>query len=221
MSYQLFGYDYFTFDSTGTNSAIWRTTMGTGGSLEIHSLSEWQRTGRIVSAAVRRSGAEFLLRLDSGRGAPAALLVRIQIQCDQASCKTNSESRNLTGKTYATQGIDGSLLVRGPGSYRTYASAGEFFAGARLNGGSLTGLPPDPPDTVVATGARRSVLIPRSSKPIFQTEGGFRRIKVIAGNRSYDRTLFVVSTDSGAALHSAALLDGRFLFSVYENPLLG
>jgi hypothetical protein len=65
------------------------------------------------------------------------------------------------------------------------------------------------------------VLIPRSSKPIFQTEGGFRRIKVIAGNRSYDRTLFVVSTDSGAALHSAALLDGRFLFSVYENPLLG
>jgi hypothetical protein len=56
---------------------------------------------------------------------------------------------------------------------------------------------------------------------LFETDGGFRRVVVATGTKTYGRVLFVVATDKTASLDSAALTGGRFLFSVYENPLLG
>lgn len=61
----------------------------------------------------------------------------------------------------------------------------------------------------------------RSSAGLFQTDGGFRRIVVSTGNKIYGRVLFVVATDKTASLDAAALSVGRFLFSVYENPITG
>jgi hypothetical protein len=97
----------------------------------------------------------------------------------------------------------------------------DYFSARPVVAANLPGLPADAEGRVTATNGSRSVFIPKSSAGLFATDGGFRRIGVSTQNKVYGRVLFVVATDSNASLNAAALTGGRFLFSVYENPLLG
>jgi hypothetical protein len=113
------------------------------------------------------------------------------------------------------------LLVHGATRFERYASVDDYFSAHSSIAAKLPDLPTDAEERVTASNASRLVFIPRSSAGLFETDGGFRRIGVSTGNKTYGCVLFVVATNKTASLDAAALSGGRFLFSVYENPVAG
>jgi hypothetical protein len=209
---------YITFDSTGTESTLWQVFQGAS-KIEATSLSHWRRTGTPIAFYRSDADSRFLIRMNAGSGSPKTELVELQVQCADTGCKVAPRSQTLGEDKFARHGVDGSLLIHGPTRFERYASVDDYFSAHPSVAAKLPDLPTDAEERVTATNASRSVFIPRSSAGLFQTDGGFRRIGVSTGNKTYGRVLFMVATDKTASLDAAALSRGRFLFSVYENPV--
>lgn len=211
---------YITFDSTGTESTLWQVSQGAA-KMDLKSLSHWQRTGTPIAFYQSDIDSRFLVRMNAGSGSSQTELVELEVQCADVTCKVLPRSHSLGEDTFARHGVDGSLLVHGPTRFERYASVDDYFSAHPSIAAKLPDLPTDADERVTATNASRSVFIPRSSAGLFQTDGGFRRIGISTGNKVYGRVLFVVATDKTASLDAVALAGGRFLFSVYENPIAG
>ena len=212
--------EYITFDSTGTESSLWQLSQGDT-KIHITALFQWPRTGQPVSFYRTDTGTRFLVRMNAGPGTPNPALVEIGMQCANGICQLGSRSRLLPEGAFGHRGADGSLLIHGPSHFERYASVDDYFSAHPAVIASLPNLPADAEDRVTATDKSRSVFIPKTSAGAFETNGGFRRIGVSTQKKIYGRVLFVVATDSRASLDAAALIGSDFLFSVYENPLLG
>ena len=214
--------EYLTFDSTGTDSALWYVRPGAGGTLDIEALMRWRRTGRALSAFSAGHSGRLSILLDEGGGATSRSLVEVLLNCINSHCGTIVHSQNLPLGTAVSQGLDGSLVVHGAGHYEAYTSIDDFFARKPIRRSVVAGMPADPDSVTVAISRDRSVFIPRSEPGLSMKVGGaFKTVKVISRRRSFSRVLFPLSSEVHVSIEAAAFSQRRFLFTVYENPLFG
>jgi len=217
-------HSYLTFDSSGTDSTLWNVHAGTTVVLERDRIRDWSHTAKVFQVVPGPGGAVIAIRggsRDDGKATCTALDVRCG---ESGSCTITSEtSRDIDARSFPLSGSDGSVLLNGPkDSFERYGSLGDFFAGRPSHKGSVRGFLPDAEKRVVATTRTRTLFVPERELADLSTTSGFQSLTVVDGRRRYERTLHQVSRAGYATLDSAALADGRFLFTVTDrNPVRG
>jgi hypothetical protein len=182
-------------------------------------LRDWSQTAKVFQVAPGPRGAVIATRggsRDDGKATCTALDVRCG---GDGPCTIASEtSRDIDGGSFPLSGSDGSVLLNGPkDSFERYSSLADFMARRPSQKGSVRGFLPDPEKRIVATTRTRTVFVPERALGDVSTTSGFQNLTVVDGRRRYERTLFKVSRAGYSTLDSAALANGRFLFTVTDR----